>query len=162
MRAWFRGLESTPNINTVCVVSRQASRILSWMFIHVDVHVVHVLAKDCSIFDVFRQGWMIISINMIIMWSWIKHRVSLLATLSHVCSYICYMYVNVIQGHSSRVVSFNPLSSFIPSRPRPPAENIWWVIWISCHKGVSCKCLIIVPRMRLSDLVSICCSICIV
>ena len=31
---------------------------------------------------------------------------------------------------------------------------------ISCHKGVSSKCIIIVPRMQLSGLFSICCSDC--
>ena len=32
--------------------------------------------------------------------------------------------------------------------------------WISCHKGVSSEPIIIVPRMQLSGLFSICCSDC--
>ena len=51
-------------------------------------------------------------------------------------------------------------TSLVPSRPRPLAENVWWFdLNFLSQRRVSSKRIIIVPRMQLSDLFSICCLI---
>ena len=93
--------------------------------------------------------------------SWISCTCSMPHEFLWFCfSMVCYSAI------SSAKIAISPPRGWLPKLVLYPAVRVPWqrmsdgLIWISCHERVSGKCIIIVLKMQLSDLFSICWSIC--
>ena len=75
--------------------------------------------------------------------------------VGYICS--CQSRMHKKKGGGKEHVALN-YSHAQPSMPLWRTSG--GLIWISCHEGMSGKQIIIVPRVKISDLFSVYCSIC--